>query len=490
VHRRSVILVLLSVVLAAGPGTAQASTSAAQPTPGAPGAPGAPGIGDPYYPLDGNGGYDVLRYDLDLTYTPATDLLVGVAMLAARATQDLSSFNLDFQGLTVRAVTVDGRAATWRRAGGELTVVPSRALRDDRRFAVTVVYDGVPQTLEDDFGFSGFFHTDDGALAVGQPDVAATWFPANDHPVDAARFDIRITVPAGVEAISNGTLVRSRTRDGASTWEWRAREPMATYLVVLAIGQFDLQQYQERAGQSQRPIRFLDAIDPDLFRAPGGGPSRGDTATAALALQPEILDVLSGFFGPYPFRDAGGIVDDDERLQFALETQTRPIYAPLFFDDAELAEIVVVHELAHMWFGDAARLQAWQHIWLNEGFATYAEWLWLEQQGTTTAQEIFDDLLTRPATDPLWASRVGNPGPAVSDLFGEAVYVRGAMTLHALRLAIGDGDFFRLLQRWASTQSGGTVTTTEFITMAEQVSGQQLDALFQRWLFTPSRPTV
>jgi hypothetical protein len=301
----------------------------AQAAPSTPPRAGAAGIGDPYFPLDGNGGYDVQHYDLDVRYDPRTNVLQGVATIEARATHSLSSFNLDFvRPLTVRSVTVERRAAEWSRVGGELTVVPRTALRNGSRFVVTVVYDGVPQTLQDELGASGFFHTDDGALAVGQPDVAATWFPSNDHPSDAASVSVSITVPAGVEGVSNGRLVGQTTRRGWTTWEWRAAEPMATYLVVLAIGQFELRQYSRPTGQpGGGRLRFVDALDPDLFEPDGEGASRGEIAEKALARQPEIIGFLEGFFGAYPFRSAGGIVDDEARLQFALETQTRPIYS-------------------------------------------------------------------------------------------------------------------------------------------------------------------
>jgi aminopeptidase N len=459
------------------------------------GSPGAPGIGDPYFPLDGNGGYDVAHYDLDVTYDPATDFLTAVARIRATATQNLSSFNLDFEGLEIRSITVrsdggddrgDGEEATWTRDGGELTVTPAHVLRRGHEFTTVVRYDGVPETLSDPLiGPSGFIHTDDGAIVAGQPDVAATWFPANDHPRDAASVSVTATVPEGLEAISNGVLEDSSTRDGWTTWAWDAEEPMATYLVTLAIGEFDVRAY-EKGG-----IEYWDALDPDLFGIDlipeEPGPTAGEIAESSFGRQPEIIDFLSGVFGDYPFEAAGGIVDDYPELFFALETQTRPIYSMLFFTDQLSGDDVVVHELAHQWTGDLLRLDSWQHIWLNEGFATYAEWLWLEREGLATAQQIFDDLSGIPADDPFWDVLTGDPGPA--DLFDyEAVYLRGAMTLHALRLAVGDEVFFDILEEWVASQAGESVTTDEFIAVAEKVSGMQLDELFDAWLFTPGKP--
>jgi Peptidase family M1 domain len=217
-------------------------------------------------------------------------------------------------------------------------------------------------------------------------------------------------------------------------------------------------------------------------------PSLGEVAEASLARQPEILDWQSDLFGQYPFSAAGGVVDDLDELGFALETQTRPIYAKGFFGDSISGDSVVVHELAHQWFGDSLAIAEWKHIWLNEGFASYAEWMWSEREGLATAQEIFDFFYEIPADDEFWSIEVGDPGP--DNIFASPIYNRGAMTLHQLRLTIGDDDFFRLLRRWVRSYQGGNVTTDEFIALAERVSGQQLDDLFEAWLFTPAKPEL
>jgi aminopeptidase N len=479
--RRAAVLVTTTALVALVPAAAVADDRRREPT------PGAPGIGDPYYPLDGNGGYDVAHYDLDLRYDPATDVLSGTATVEATATQDLSAFDLDLVGLEVREVTVDGEPASYTRAGQELTVTPERPLWEGRDFEVAVTYDGVPQTIQDELGGSGFFHTDDGAVVAGQPHGAATWFPANDHPLDAASVDVSVAVPEGLEGVSNGELENTRTDDGWTTWEWRAREPMATYLVTLAVGEFDLREYEADG------IRFWDAVDPALATLDpdpsAEGPLVGEIVDAALARQPEVLGFLSDTFGPYPFDTSGGIVDNTPNLGFALETQTRPVYSPAFFTDPVLADTVVVHELAHQWYGDSVRLAAWRDIWLNEGFATYAEWLWLEREGLSTAQEQFQ--LAYDGLPPeLWQVVIGDPGSALGELFSPAVYNRGAMTLHALRQVVGDTTFSQILQEWAATRAGEAVTTEEFVALAEQLAGRDLDDLFQAWLYTPERPAL
>jgi aminopeptidase N len=296
---------------------------------------------------------------------------------------------------------------------------------------------------------------------------------------------VSATVPEGLEAVSNGVLVDRVTDDEWTTWSWHAEEPMTTYLVTLAIGEFDVRAYEEDG------IKYWDALDPDLFTLDldpeNEGPSAGEVAEGSLARQPEIIDFLSEFFGPYPFSAAGGIVDDAEDLQFALETQTRPVYASGFFFDPIGGDLVVVHELAHQWIGDLLRVDTWQHIWLNEGFATYAEWLWLEREGVVTTQEVFENVAMF-APPEFWELTIGDPGPEVDRLFDIAVYERGAMTLHALRQTIGDDVFFDILAEWVASQAGDTVTTDEFIELAEKMSGMQLDDLFDTWLFTPEKP--
>ena len=446
--------------------------------------PGAPGVGDEDYPTYGNGGYDVRHYDLDVAYDPATDRLEGEASIRARATQTLCSFNLDLVGLEVRRIEVDGRRASWTRSGQELTVTPRRPLKKGHRFKAEVHYDGVPvEFMLPGFDIrTGFMATQDGANVLGQPEVAAAWYPVNDHPIDKASYSFDVTVPDGYEVVANGFLRDRDQRGGSTSWEWEAREPMASYLATIDIGFWDVHRWRTDSG-----IPVYDAVDSAIT---GGLRQEIDSS---LARQGEIIDLLSDAFGPYPFSTVGAIVDNQDDLFFALETQTRPVYSKLFWLDGEgnpiNGDFVVVHELAHQWFGDDVALARWQDIWLNEGFATYAEWLWEEYEGRDTPQEIFQASYDAiPAADPFWDVVIGDPG--VDLLFDNAVYVRGAMTLQALRNEVGDDAFWEIVRGWAATKSGGNATTEEFIAYAEEVSGQQLDALFDTWLYTGAKPDL
>jgi aminopeptidase N len=333
---------------------------------------------------------------------------------------------------------------------------------------------------------AGFIHTDDRAIVAGQPEVAASWFPVNDHPIDKASYTFVVSAPADLQVVANGRLL-ARTRHGAKrTWVWNAPEPMASYLATVDIGRFATHRYRTQG------LWMYDALDPDLFEEPSGGPGSptfGEIAEGSLARQGEIIGFLERRFGPYPFSTGGGIVDDYDNLQFALETQTRPVYSKFFFTSPESGDSVVVHELAHQWFGDSVALAEWKHIWLNEGFATYASWMWSEEEGLGTAQEQFDAFYNGiPAGDPFWDVVIGDPGPEL--LFDGAVYVRGAMAVHALRVEVGDRDFFRILRAWTSRRGGGNDTVPQFIRLAERISGEELDDLFRTWLFTGSKPVL
>lgn len=432
-------------------------------------APGAEGIGDPYFPNAGNGGYDVTHYDLDVRYEPDTDRLSGTARITATATTGLSSFNLDLTGLSVERVTVDGTDARVDHDDPELVITPAAPIPAGSEFVLEITYGGVPATLSDPgLGSSGFMHTDDGAVAIGEPEVASSWFPVNDHPRDKATYTITIAAPDDLSAISNGVL-RGKTSDGGFTsWEWEMSDPMAPYLATMVVGEYRVHE------STHDGLPVIIAVDADL-------PSSVDSE---LARSGEVVDFLEGYFGPYPFDAIGGIAIDDRRIRFALENQSRPIYGPGFFGGGD-ASWVVVHELAHQWYGNSVALHEWGDIWLNEGFASYAEWLWAEDRGEQTAQQAFDAIYAQ-AQAGIWSVPPGEPGP--DDLFSSSVYVRGAMALHALRVTVGDEDFFAMLKAWASEKAHGNGTTEDFIALAERISGEQLDDLFDDWLFQDSRP--
>ncbi|MET0525237.1 MAG: M1 family metallopeptidase [Nocardioides sp.] len=459
---------------------------------------GASGAGDPYFPFAGNGGYDVQHYDLDITYTPPAPApaplsgqFEGVATIELRATHDLDRFNLDLRGMDVHRVTVNGRRATevapppegaevegqayWHvqndtRRQWELTIQPRPKVKAGRSVELVVEYGGAttrPQDIEG--ALYGWVTTRDGAMVANEPEGAMTWYPVSDHPTDKATYSFEITVPEGKVAVANGLPAREPTTvDGWTTWYWDAPDLQASYLSTASVGDYDL-----RVSETADGVPIIDAVDDNLT------PNNLARTNAGLALQAEMIDFL-GMFGPYPFNSSGSIVDDDS-IGYALETQTRPVYSRV------AGEGTVVHELAHQWFGNAVSPERWADIWLNEGWATYAEWTWTEDRGGDTAQEQFENVMSIPADDEFWATEIADPGPL--GLFLGGVYDRGAATLYALKVKIGDDDFLAAAREWVSRYDSGTASTADFQALVEEVSGEDLDEFFTVWTNTPEKPT-
>lgn len=473
----SVVLLLVGAAAVAAlivaPGRDQAPPGAApEPSPASTGATdGAGGAGDPYFPNAGNGGYEVAGYDIDLRYEPSTDRLDGRATITANALGALRSFSLDLR-LPATAVEVDGQQAMFSQDRGELRVTPAVPVTPGTPVRITVAYGGVPSQVpaEVETIAKPWTRVRDGAVGVGEPEGAAWWFPANDHPSDKATVAVSASVPAGVEVISNGALLGGPEPqpDGRDVWRWRADQPMAPYLAFVAIGQYDLVRRDTTRGP------FVAAYQ--------AGTSA--SARAAVERTPEVVAELEKAFGPYPFAELGGVIAPV--TGFALENQTRPVYdAGFFAGDDGLA--VVVHENAHQWFGDVVSVARWRDIWLNEGFATYAEWLFDERTGRRTAAETARLYYSAfPAEAEIW--KVAPADPGAQDLFDISVYVRGAMAVQALRDAIGDERFFAVLRAWLTERGGGNGTVEDFLALAERVSGQELDGVAKEWLYDRDRP--
>jgi aminopeptidase N len=433
-------------------------------------APGSSGIGDGYFPRDGNGGYDVKHYAIHDTYRLRSGRLTGWTDITAVATAKLSAFNLDLL-LDVDRVSIDGARAAYRKPSRhELRVTPAAPIRKGTRFTVRVRYHGVPEDLRYE-GDRGWISDNREAMATNEPHIAPYWFPANDHPRDKATFDITVRVPRGNQLISNGELVSTRHSDAWSAWHWRMSEPMAPYLAFFAAGRFTVE------SGTRLGLPYTNAVSKRL-------PARAQQrAMTLMRRSPRIVRWLESQLGPYPFSSTGGVTTA-LYSGFALENQSRPTYP--YLGAGREATAIVVHELAHQWFGDDVSVDRWRDIWLNEGFAQFVEWWYAEQHGGLSAQDQLLHTYAHPNRYGWTGQKIATPG--AERLFAMPVYVRGGMTVQALRHRIGDEAFGTLLRTWVRRHAGGSARVADFRRLATRISGQDLDGFFDAWLHSRGKP--
>ena len=432
-------------------------------------APAGPGLGDPLLPELGNPGIDVTHYALDLRFDRGTRILAGAVTLSITAQADLPSFTLDSPA--VDKVTVDGTVARTRYAGPKLVITPDRPIAKGATFTVVATYsldtgaDPPRPGLGSDS--AGWFLSDNGSYVLNEPDGARTWMPSNDHPSDKATWDFTFTVPKGVSAIANGTKVGHETTAAGEVWRWKESAPMATYLVQVLTGEYEIVEGQAPGG----PKLLSVAI-----------PSAASNLRPCHDLTIRQLEYFGKLVGPYPFENYG-LALSDMFGGLAMEDQERSLFSAGDLGDCTgySAQLLTSHELAHQWFGDAVTLARWDDIWLNESFATYLQWLWFDHAGLTPIEQSAE-----------WGreGRTDRPTgkPTLEDMFGMNSYDGGAVVLHALRGTVGDAKFFEILRRWHTDNRGQSRRTADFIALAEQVSGRDLDKFFGEWLFAAKVP--
>jgi aminopeptidase N len=459
---------------------------------GGPPSPGAPGIGDRLFENLGNGGYDVLHYHLDLRYATSapSQPIDGTVTIVARATQSLSRFNLDFGGASVGSVSVNHRSTDWAREGEELVITPRRALARHRVFVVKVSdFVAVPTEPDpEDFSTAAFFFTPHGSATAPQPDFAHRIFPSNDHPRDKASYTFRVDTPSAILAVTNGVLVSKRTRGDRTFWTYLQRQPMASELIQLAVGRYDL---SER-GRHRRVIR-RDVTAPNLTAF----------LEDKITLANGHLDYMTDWVGRYPFDAYGSFVVDAE-IGFALETQTLSIYDRGWFEGSQgVWEPTMVHELAHEWFGNSVSPWEWSDLWLNEGHASWYEFLfaeengqlaedtenWPDETGYATLEELMRAIY---AHGDEWRAEFGPVAqPTSSDaLFSFQSYHGGALVLYALRQEIGQEAFERLEREWVSRYDDESARTEDFIELASRVARRDLRGFLEDWVYGTETPPM
>ncbi|MCY7394994.1 MAG: M1 family metallopeptidase [Nocardioides sp.] len=430
---------------------------------------------DPYLPQHGDPSWSAERYQLDLHYAVATNRLRGDVTITATAVDKVGRVVLDLAGLEVAKMTVDGRPPIrYAQRGTRLVVTLRDPVPAGESFSMAIRYSGTPTPLvEKGHGEAGWEELEDGVIVAGQPHGAPTWFPCNDRPDDKASYTIKITTQPDYTVLANGTLVEQEQHGSTVAWTYEQTQPMATYLATVQIGRYEVRE-QQGSGPGQVPI--LAVVPPDA----------GPGFEAAFGRQPEMMATFVDLFGPYPFEGYAAVVTGDD-LDIPLESQGLSTFGRNYMTDDWDHVRLVAHELAHQWFGNAVTLRRWRDIWLHEGFACYAEWLWSEASGSESA-----DARARAHHERLAGLDqhllLSDPGPEL--MFDDRVYKRGALTLHALRLTVGDEPFFDLLKAWVSENSGGSVETADFVALSVGRLGVELNELFNAWLHELPLPAL
>jgi aminopeptidase N len=427
------------------------------------------GLGDSLYPALGNPGYDVTHYDVDIGYDTDTQILDASVGIDLVPTEVRDEFKLDATFTGTESVTVDGAAAQFVEDSPELRITLDDEWEVGTTTRVEILYSITPTLLEGDGGFPlGWFDTDGGSYVLNEPDGARSWLPSNDHPADKATFRFVIRTPPGVTGVANGDLVEHTTDSAGEVWVWDNPDPTTTYLLQVLTGDYEV---IEGVGPNDLPLLSVVLREDVALMQPFI-----DTMSAQ-------IDYFDDFFGPYPL-SRYGLAITDSFGGLAMETTGRSLFSREDFIGGTVGyvqDLLLAHELAHQWFGDAVSPARWQDIWLNESFATYAQWMWLAGQGYQTLDDQatqaleFRDL--RPTAE-----------PTASDLFGYNSYDGGAVVLHALRGTVGDDAFFELLRTWVSENSGSSRTTEDFMALAERVSAADLTGFFDTWLFAATVP--
>ena len=421
----------------------------------------------------------VEHYDLDLAYKVTTNRLAGTAVLRVRVLAPLDMVVLDLAALAVDKVTVTGaRMRRFAHSSGHLTIRLQEQVAAGTLLSVSVRYAGSPQPVDSPWGDVGWEELADGVLVASQPTGAPSWFPCNDRPADKATFTTRLTVDNPYVVIAHGRLVSRRTRASATTWVFEETHPTSPYLATVQIGQY------VELELDGSPVRQR-ALVPQAHRA---------AAVDRLSRHGEIMELFIELFGPYPFDGYTVVVTADE-LEIPLEAQGLSIFGANHLEPSDGDERLIPHELAHQWFGNSVTVASWQHLWLNEGFACYAEWIWSPHAGGPSTDAMARSWYARLAKQP---QDLVLSAPAVEDLFDDRVYKRGALTVHALRTVLGEEVFWAVVRAWTMRHRNGVVTTEDFRELvdghADNAGGvahaQEVRTLLDAWLDDEALPDL
>ncbi|MHC3467575.1 M1 family metallopeptidase [Streptomyces sp. 7R007] len=446
------------------------------------GGTGAETLGDPVFPTLGNGGYRVSAYRLDLAYDATTRLVEATATLRIRTTEALTRLSLDALGLDIRSVRVAGRTAAFEQADAKLRITPARPLPAGARVTICVAYGADPARS---LPYTAWVVTPDGFAVCPQPNAAHTVFPCNDHPSDKADFTFRVTVPDGLRGVAGGMPAGTERLDGGRTaYTYVSREPMATELVQITVGDYVV---VDRQGPNGLPLRDV------VPRA------RAAALEPALALTPGLVEWIEQRLGAFPFETYGLLpCNSDSPTAFdftGLETQTLTLYKPNFLlQEEKKIGSHMMHELVHSWFGNLVSPATWADLWLNEGHADYYGLLYRYERGWTDSlgYSTFEDRMRYTyGLGDQWRRDSGPvAAPNAVNLFDSQRYTGGVLVLYALRRLVGEDVFHAIERRFLDRYRNSSATTDDYIAVASEVSGQDLTGFLREWLYGTTTPRM
>jgi aminopeptidase N len=428
-------------------------------------------IPDSYTPNSGNRGYAVSAYNLTLDYRVSSNRLAAEAVISLVMQATSNTLVFDLRNLSVSKVSIPGqRVGKVSQTPTKLKIVMGASVAAGTELAVSVKYSGNPRPNKSTWGEVGWEELEEGLLVASQPDGASSWFPCNDHPSNKAHFRFDITADSPFSVIANGKLVSKTVKSSRTRWVYESAEPMATYLATVQMGLYS------RADLPSAHVAEIAYIPADM-KAP---------FLADFADQQRMIEVFEDAFGPFPFEQYTVVVADEE-LEIPLESQGVSVFGRNHVDGNHGEDRLIAHELAHSWFGNSVTVESWRDIWLHEGFACYAEWLWSEKGRSESAHELALKYWSRLKALPQDIC-LGDPGPQL--MFDDRIYKRGALLVHSLRLTLGDDVFFSMLREWTIRNRNGVVNTAGFIAHATEFGGVAMEPLINTWLYELALPEM
>ncbi|KAB2909461.1 MAG: M1 family metallopeptidase [Ignavibacteriales bacterium] len=414
-------------------------------------------------------GYDVLHYDIGIDLFFKEKKIEGEVSIKFVPLKQLNSLTLNFSDkMSVEKVISENGEEKFNHKSNLLTV--DKTLEKGDTTSITIKYSGNPSKNK-----NFFFSKINGVEVVytlNEPENARDWIPCNDRPYDKATTNISITADSLFTSVSIGKLdsVTTKSETGKKTYYWHTAYPVATYLISFMSSRYVVgtSEYVSSLNGSKLPLYIY------------GFPWQSGKYKEILDDHKEMIGIFENYFGEYPFAGEKYAVAAFLWEFGAMEYPTVSGFGSGFIDSYPAQKNVFVHELAHHWFGDAVTLSDWKDIWLNEGFATFCEWLYFEELGKRNGKDYLTNIFDYAKLPEMLEGKIYDP----QDLFGSNVYIKGAWVLRMLRKEMGDEQFFKGLRAYFQKFKFRNSSTSDFVTVMTQFHGNDLTTFFDQWVYS------